>query len=82
MLSDCKIGNSISVDFTEDTKKRLERRLFMLFIDNLAVVSFWGSLTLQDKYDIHTLSENINFISNRCEIGQKGLPKVRFSTCF
>jgi hypothetical protein len=25
-----------------EKKKRLERRLFMLFLDNLAVVSFWA----------------------------------------
>jgi hypothetical protein len=35
----------------------------MLFLDNLAVIL--GSLTLQDKYNIRTLSENMKFICNR-----------------
>jgi hypothetical protein len=34
----------------------------MLFLDNLAVIL--GSLTLQDKYNIRTLSENMKFICN------------------
>jgi hypothetical protein len=60
--------------------KLLERRLFLLILDNLAVdLSF---LTLQDKHNICTLSENIKFICTRCETGLKNLPKVRFFNRF
>ena len=54
-------GNSIRVAFAESTiKKRLERRLFLLFLDNLGVVLEF--LTLQVKHNIRTLSENVKLI--------------------
>ena len=71
-------GNSISADIREHTVKK--QHLFLLFLDNLAVTL--GFLTLQDKYNIHTLTENIKFICTRCETGQKSSPKVRFSKLF
>ena len=37
-----------------------------------------GFITLQDKHNIHTLSENIKFICTHCETGWKSSPKVRF----
>jgi len=52
----------------------------MLFLDNLAVIL--GSLTLQDKYNIRTLSENMKFICNRLFQERKADQKARFSTCF
>jgi hypothetical protein len=60
--------------------KRLERRLFQLFSDNLAVVLDF--LILQDKQNIRTLSLNIKLICTRCEIVLKSSSKARFSTCF
>ena len=41
----------------------------MLFLDNMAVIV--GFLTLQDKHNIWTLSDNIKFICARYETGQK-----------
>ena len=32
------------------------------------VITVLGSLTLQDKHNVHTLSENINFICTRTEM--------------
>jgi len=71
-------GNSISADFTEHTIKK--QHLFLLFLDNLAVTLVF--LTLQDKYNIRTLTENIKFICTRYKTGQKSSPKVRFSKLF
>ena len=52
-----RYDNSISADVREDTiKKRLERRLLLLFSDNLAVGMEF--LALQDKNNIRTLSVN------------------------
>ena len=51
-------GNSISVDFTENTFENDENDLS----DNLAVVFFF--LTLQNKHNIRTLSVNINKTKN------------------
>ena len=45
----------------------LERRLFLPFSDNKAVVLRF--LTMQDKYNISTLWESIKFICTRCETG-------------
>ena len=67
----------MSADLTEDIlEKLLERRLFLLFSDNLAVVLDF--LTLQDKHNITTLSVDIRFICTRCEKGQKIPPKAHF----
>ena len=67
-------GNSISTDIIEDTiKNNLELCLFLLFLENLAVVL--GFLTFQDKHNISTLSEDIKFICTYCET------KAHFSTC-
>ena len=51
-------GNTISADLTENINKtiRLERRLLLLFLDNLSVVLCF--LILPDKSNIRTLSEN------------------------
>jgi predicted RNA-binding protein (virulence factor B family) len=49
-------------------------------LDNLEVVL--GFLTLKDKHNICTLSENIIFMCTPCGTGQKNSPKTRFSTCF
>ena len=51
------------------SKKQLERRLFLLFLDTLVVVLDF--LTLQDKHNIRTLSDNIKFICNRGEPGER-----------
>ena len=59
---------------------RGERRLFLLLLDNLAVIL--GFLALKDKYNICTLSENKKFICTCCTTGQKNLPKAWFFTCF
>jgi hypothetical protein len=56
-------GNSISRLHRGHHQKQFKGCLIMLFLDNLAVIL--GSLTLQDKYNIHTLSENMKFICNR-----------------
>jgi hypothetical protein len=42
---------------------------------------FWAFLTLQDKRNMRTLSENIKFICTRGETEQKSSPTARFSTC-
>ena len=47
--------------------KRLDRRLFQLFSDDLTVV--FDFLILQDKHNIRTLSLNIQLICTRCETG-------------
>ena len=59
-----RIGNSRNAEVTEDTnKKLLKQHLFLLFLDNLTVV--FSCLTLQDKHNIRTLSENIKYICKR-----------------
>ena len=59
-----RIGNSRNAEVTEDTKKKwLKQHLFLLFLDNLTVV--FSCLTLQDKHNICTLSENIKYICKR-----------------
>ena len=69
-----RYDNSINADVREDTiKKLLERRLLLLFSDNLAVDMEF--LALQDKNNIRTLSVN----STRWETDQKSSPKVRLS---
>ena len=69
--------NIMSGDVTRGHhKKWWEWRLFLLFLDNFAVAL--GFLTLQDKHNIRTLSENIKFICQRCDTGLKSLPKTRF----
>jgi len=64
------VTNRIMADFTEDTnKKQREKNLFLLFLDNMAVVL--GFLTLIEKHNMHTLFENIKFICSRSETGLK-----------
>jgi hypothetical protein len=59
-LATYRNGNSVSADVTDNSLwKRLERRLFQLFLDNLAVVL--DLLILQDKHNRRTLSENIKY---------------------
>jgi hypothetical protein len=65
----------ISANSKRTPFKILERRLFQLFPDNLAVVL--DLLTLQDKRNIHTLSVNIELVCVRCETDQKPASKVR-----
>jgi hypothetical protein len=57
-------------------KKGLKQYLFLLFLDNLAVV--FSCLTLQDKHNIRTLSENIKFICKRLAF----LPISKTKCCF
>jgi hypothetical protein len=71
-------GNSISGDVSENIiKKLLERRLFMLFLHNLDIILDF--LTLRDKQNIRTMSENVKFICNRCQTGQKTSSSIRCS---
>ena len=59
--------SNISTDVTDyiTSLKRLERRLFQLFSDNLAgVLDFF---ILHDKHNIRILSFNIKLIWARCE---------------
>jgi hypothetical protein len=44
-------------------------KLDSALLDNLAVV--FDFLTLQNKYNIRTLTENIKFICTQCEMRQK-----------
>jgi hypothetical protein len=60
-------GNSISADFTEDSSKTIEMTLVSALLDNWQL--FWGFLTMQDKYKICKLSENIKFISTHYKTG-------------
>jgi hypothetical protein len=53
---------------------------FLFLLDNLTVVLCF--LTLYDKHNIRTLSENIKFICTLCETGQKSSLSARFSICF
>ena len=63
--------------YLKDTmKKRWEQRLFLLF--HIMWQLLWGILTLQDEYNIRTLSENMKSMCTRGETGQH----ARFSTCF
>ena len=76
-LATIRNGKSIITNFTYDTiKKTLKRRLVLLFLDNL------GFISLEDKCNIRSLLESINFICNRCKTGQKSLPEDLFSACF
>ena len=62
----------------EQYQKRMERRLFLLLLYNLAVA--FGFFTLPDKHNI--LSEYITFICIRCEIKQKNSSKVSLFNLF
>jgi len=53
---------------------------FLFFLNNLTVVL--GFLTLYDKHNIRTLSENIKLICVFCETGQKSSLNSCFSICF
>ena len=55
-------------------QQRPELRLFLIFLDNLAVVLDF--LTVQDKYNIHKLSANIKFLCTRYETEQKSSSNV------
>jgi hypothetical protein len=56
--------------------KMMRMTVFLLFSANLAVVLCF--LTLQDKHNICTLLENINFICTHCETGQKRHQRLVF----
>jgi len=60
--------------------KRLERRLLLLFSNDLLVVL--NSLTVLDKHNIRTLSVNVKLNLHSCEKGQKSSPKASLSTYF
>ena len=57
---------SIAVIFNQ---RGHNQKQVLFFLDNLAVVM--GCLTLQDKYNISSLSKTIKFICTHCETGQK-----------
>jgi hypothetical protein len=49
----------------------------MLFLHNLDIILDF--LTLRDKQNIRTMSENVKFICNRCETGQQISSSIRCS---
>lgn len=60
--------------------KTIRIRLFLFFSDNLTVNFFF--LTLQDKHNLRTSSENIKSILTCWETGQKSAPMAFFSTFY
>ena len=56
------------------TPLNIIRMTFLFFLNNFTVVLCF--LTLYDKHNIRTLSENIKFICTLCETGQKSSQKV------
>ena len=77
-----RYSNNTRPDYTDETikKNQLNRCLFLLFLNKLAVVL--GFLTLQDKHIIRTLSVNITFIYIRYKTEQKSSPKAHFFYLF
>ena len=77
MLSDSKKWQQCKQrHHKRDHQWRLEQCLFLIFIDNLAVVL--GFLTLQYKHNMCTLSESTKFICICCKTRQKSSPQALF----